>query len=213
MIIGDFNSITSLDEHKGSNFQYYAKKAALFNDFISVNSLIDAGFSGSNFSWYSVHQGWARRWALLERCLVNPSWLSYFNTLQLKYLPKIFSNHSPMFLKMSHSIGSYHKIFCFENYWLEYANYIFAIINALLFKPHSNPMNAFYQLLIRVRSNVLSIKQYGLGALEKEIKIVESQIQALEVNHANSILYNSTDVRIIHNKYRAFLRQNHNRWA
>lgn len=43
-------------------------------------------------------------------------------------------------------------------------------------------MHAFYHIISRVRSSVLSTKQHGLGALDKEIKLVESQIQALEEN-------------------------------
>lgn len=42
--MGDFNAITSIDDHKGGSFYYYAKKASLFNNFISDNALIDMGF-------------------------------------------------------------------------------------------------------------------------------------------------------------------------
>lgn len=46
-------------------------------------------------------------------------------------------------------------------------------------------MHARYHILARVKHNVNSNKQQGLGALDKEIKHVESQLQALDVNDSN----------------------------
>lgn len=51
IILGDFNAITSPEEHQGSNYLYYARKAASFSNFIFGNSLIDANFSVAIFSW------------------------------------------------------------------------------------------------------------------------------------------------------------------
>lgn len=53
VIMGDFNAITSIDEHKSSSFHYYAIKASLFNNFISDNDLIDMGFFGLMYSCYN----------------------------------------------------------------------------------------------------------------------------------------------------------------
>lgn len=50
-IIGDFNSITMLSEHKGVPFRYYASKARLFADFITNNTLLDVEFIGNIYSW------------------------------------------------------------------------------------------------------------------------------------------------------------------
>lgn len=73
-------------------------------------------------------------------------------------------------------------------------------------------MHAFYHILASVKANVIAIKQQGLGALEMEIKIIESQIQALEGNDSNNSLLDSTEYRSLCNRYTALLRQNHSRW-
>lgn len=75
-----------------------------------------------------------------------------------------------------------HNIFRFVNYWLEHESFIFEIRKDLHDRTHSNPMHALYHVLARVRRNVCSIRQYGLGALAKEIKNIEGQLQALEVD-------------------------------
>lgn len=90
VIVGDFNAITFTDKHKGTTFHYYGRKAFLFNNFISNNSLIDVGFTSSMYSWCNGQRGQSRRWAHLNRFLLNSFWLSCINKSHLNYLPKIF---------------------------------------------------------------------------------------------------------------------------
>lgn len=71
IVLGDFNAIMSTAEHKESNFRYYARKAYLFSKFIFDNVLIDVSYLGASFSWCNGQRGLARRWARLDRCLVN----------------------------------------------------------------------------------------------------------------------------------------------
>lgn len=135
VIVGDFNAITFTDKHKGCTFHYYGRKAFLFNNFISNNSLIDVGFSSSMYSWCNGQRGQSRRWVHLDRFLVNSFWLSCINKSHLNYLPKIFSDHSPLCMNFSHSICTSQKIFRFENFWLENDDYISTIINSLCINP------------------------------------------------------------------------------
>lgn len=118
-----------------------------------------------------------------------------------------------MLIKISNENISNCKIFRFEYYWLEHANVIFNIWNALIFKVHSNPMHAFYHILARVRRNVCSIKQYGMGAFDSKVKNIEVQLQALEASDSNNSCIDFDSFRSLQNKYRALLRQNHSRLA
>lgn len=74
-------------------------------------------------------------------------------------------------------------------------------------------MHAFYRIFTRVRSSVISIKRHCLGALDKEIKMVESQIKAFEAIDLCNAQPDSNEVRSLNNKYRALLRQSNSRWA
>lgn len=107
VIVGDFNAITFTDKHKGTTFHYYGRKAFLFNNFISNNSLIDVGFSSSMYSWCNGQRGQSRRWARLDRFLVNSFWLSCINKSHLNYLPKIFFGS----LSIVHELLSFHLHF------------------------------------------------------------------------------------------------------
>lgn len=130
-MLGDFNAITSSADHKGNNFNYYTRKVYYFYNFISGNSLLNVSFSVVTFSWCNGQRGLARRWACLDRFLVNDNWLTYSTTIHPKYLPNIFSDHSPMLISIAKANIASRRIFPFENYWLEHASYIFEIHKAL----------------------------------------------------------------------------------
>ena len=79
VILGDFNSITNASEHKGGPYYHYARKAKLFMDFISYNSLLDIGISGPSFLGAMVR--WVKRdagrvWTGVWSMLIGPASLT-----------------------------------------------------------------------------------------------------------------------------------------
>lgn len=121
LLSGDFNAISSREEHRGGNFSHYASKSSFFSDFIFSNNLFDLGFSGSRFTWCNGQEGLARRWARLDRFLANSLWLLDFQRISNTHLPRIFSDHSPLLLSAFKSAYTPKKSFRFDNCWLDYA--------------------------------------------------------------------------------------------
>lgn len=120
LIIGDLNTIVCQNEHRGGSFRYYSRKASALTDFIDSNNLIDLNFSGYRYTWCNNQTGLSRRWARLDRGLVNLAWFSIFSSYSLVHLPRISSDHAPLFLSLS-LLPSRHKInFKFSNFWFEY---------------------------------------------------------------------------------------------
>lgn len=78
IVLGDFNSILCKSEHRGGLFAYYDRKSRFFLDFVNSNNLIDLNFTGSSYTWCNNQSGLARRWARLDRCLVNLEWTDLF---------------------------------------------------------------------------------------------------------------------------------------
>lgn len=101
IIIDDFNFILYDNEHRGGSYRYYACKARLFSKFIASNDLLDVGFIGPDFTWCNKQSGLARHWARLDRYLVNTTWISKFDAYVINHLPRLFSDHAPLFLKAS----------------------------------------------------------------------------------------------------------------
>lgn len=95
LLCGDFNAISSYEDHRGGSFKNYAAKANIFSNFILDNSLIDLGFTGPRFTWCNGQDGMACCWARLDRFLANPSWFSTSQNFSNKHLAKTNSDHSP----------------------------------------------------------------------------------------------------------------------
>lgn len=215
VIIGDFNSIVHGDEHKGGLFRYYACKARLFSNFIAVNGLLEVGYTGSAFTWCNNQSGLARRWARLDRCLVNSAWAANFDVYVTVHLPSICSDHAPLLLKMSaRSVGKT-IIFRFDNYWLDYLDCHGIVRNAWNFQPNSNPLHAFYHLVARCKKQLCLWRASGKSSLEKSLVNTELEINALELldsaSPANPEIHNS--LVSLYNKFSALQRQSACKWA
>lgn len=127
---------------------------------------------------------------------------SYF----IKHLPHAFLDHAPLLLTVS-SHNSHKKTFYFDNYWLEYIGCHSAIREAWDFIPHSNSMHAFFHLLTRARSKLLSWQASGLNSLETNINKLNLEILDVETNNGIRDTTNR-DLTALYNHLSALHRQN-----
>lgn len=187
LIIGDFYSIISSNDHKGGSYRHYSCKAALFSDFISSNRLLDLHYIGSNFTWCNNRSGAARRWARLDRCLVNLVWYSMFNSYSLTYLPRLFSDHAPLLLTVNNRNARRFFTFRFNNIWFDYLGCHDAIRKAFDCTPHGNALHAFSHFLSRARANIKSWCKVGFNDIDSELISTEMAIRVAEHQDLTSI--------------------------
>ncbi|XP_039116586.1 uncharacterized protein LOC120252479 [Dioscorea cayenensis subsp. rotundata] len=213
--MGDFNAVVSQEEHRGGAHYYYRRKALAFSEFIAANNLLDINYVGSQYTWCNNQQGLARRWARLDRCLVNPSWSNSFDACLVKHLPRFLSDHSPMLLSITPRIGNKKKIFRFDNYWLDYVGCHEAVRKAWCFTPHSNPMHAVSHLFSRTRYLLLDWKAKGLCSIDSAIEKLENSILEVEEKEGlgDGIDYSPQSLSIMYNNLSALHRQNNTKWA
>ncbi|XP_039138752.1 uncharacterized protein LOC120276083 [Dioscorea cayenensis subsp. rotundata] len=212
LIIGDFNAICNRDEHMGGSYSYYARKARHFVDFIDTNNLLDLHFSGPRFTWCNKQFGTARRWARLDRGLINLDWSSKCHSYTLKHLPKISSDHAPLLLIIRY-INSYTRSpFHFNNYWLDYVGCHLAVRRAWEFSTNGNPLHSFTHILSHSRSNILNWCKTGLTNLDTGIRCTENIISTLEL--ADSLDAESqVHLEEMYARYSALEKQNTKKWA
>lgn len=190
LIVGDFNSILHRSKHKGGSFAYYARKAQFFLDFINGNNLIDLNYSGPHFTWCNNQSGLARRWARLDRCLINLAWASSFQINNLKHLSRSFSDHSPLFLSSSPFHTHSKHVLRFDNNWFDFVGCHNAVRDAWSCVPRGNPMHAFTHLLSHSRFNLRKWHRNGVNKAESNIINIEAEIGHLENSDFN-LLYQS----------------------
>ncbi|KAL5831677.1 hypothetical protein ACOSQ4_017031 [Xanthoceras sorbifolium] len=118
VIMGDFNEITNSTENRGgrSNFSKTG-----FSEWIDNNDLVDMGFLGPKFTWMNKRGVGEEIWVRLDRALCTIDWRITFAEGLIKHLPRINSDHCPLFLKLHSSQiprGTF-KPFRFEAMWLK----------------------------------------------------------------------------------------------
>ena len=120
--MGDFNVILAAREKKGgSPFQY--REALEFQNFISDNSLLNAGFSRVLFTWCNNRAPSARIWKRLDRALINHLWTKLGVISSVLHLPRTGSDHAP--LLVSHYLQNPHKhSFKFLNFWTTHQEFL-----------------------------------------------------------------------------------------
>ncbi|XP_039141957.1 uncharacterized protein LOC120279156 [Dioscorea cayenensis subsp. rotundata] len=211
LIIGDFNSILSPSDHKGGRFYYYSRKALFFRDFIDSNNLFNLNSSGPPFTWCNNQRGLARRWARLDRCLVNLEWSSLFKNCTLKHLSRSCSDHSPLLLSIFANDSRSRNLFRFENFWFDYTDCHSVVFEALRSPVHDSPLHAFSHLLSRTRFKLSNWKSSGLNSVEIALAQTETEINSLEQ------LDSSTDIQdrlsVLYSKLAAIQRQLSIKWA
>ncbi|CAN1177270.1 hypothetical protein LINPERHAP2_LOCUS33001, partial [Linum perenne] len=92
VVLGDFNSISCVDENEGgAPFNPY--RAASFIKCIADCGFIDLGYVGPKHTWFrgSIQER-------LDRGMANMLWRQRFPQAMVKHFPRLCSNHWPLLL-------------------------------------------------------------------------------------------------------------------
>ncbi|CAL1367787.1 unnamed protein product [Linum trigynum] len=104
LLSGDFNAMSSPeDKHGGAPFNF--ARARPFTDCIDDCGLVDLGFSGPKFTWFTKSSRLKER---LDRSFCSLEWRQKFPGTMVFHLPKLKSDHRPI-LTCTTSIPPSHK--------------------------------------------------------------------------------------------------------
>ncbi|MBA0759043.1 hypothetical protein Gotri_021982, partial [Gossypium trilobum] len=95
IVIGDFNVIPSSSEKKGGRRE--RKRCSAFGNFTEFAKLHDLGFKDLSFTWQRC--GVFER---LDRAICNDAWISDFPSCSMPHLPRLKSDHLPLFFALRH---------------------------------------------------------------------------------------------------------------
>lgn len=98
MVTGDFNAISSTAEKLGGR-QTNLGAIHDFQHSILHNGLIDAGYQIEHFTWCN-NRSRARIWEWLDRVLINLQMQSNWESLDVRHLPRVISDPSPLLIKI-----------------------------------------------------------------------------------------------------------------
>ena len=100
IIGGDFNTIVRLDERSGGNGRL-SEDSLTFGDWINEMSLIDMGFSGSQFTWKRGKTESTFVAKRLDRLLCCAHSRLKWQEARVSHLPFLASDHAPLYLQLA----------------------------------------------------------------------------------------------------------------
>ena len=115
LVGGDFNLIRESCEKNTGNINYHW--ANLFNDWINSFGLIEIKCSGRSFTW-SNNQDDAVM-ATLDRVFVSTCWDGFYSASQVRALPRLGSDHTPLVIDTGALVVPTVRQFRFEKWWLQ----------------------------------------------------------------------------------------------
>ncbi|KAI9072462.1 hypothetical protein K1719_045574 [Acacia pycnantha] len=118
MVAGDFNEIKSLLEQKGGG-RVNEARCSRFSEWIQNCGLVDVKAKGPFYTCEGPKwEGLDRVYKRLDRCLCNVSWLEKFQNAETRILPRVCSDHHPLFINLLESARNTEgRRFRFEAMW------------------------------------------------------------------------------------------------
>ena len=121
---GDFNTIVRLDERSGGNGRL-SEDSLTFGDWINEMSLIDMGFSGSQFTWKRGKTESTFVAKRLDRVLCCATSRLKWQEARVSHLPFLASDHAPLYLQLTSGVqeNACRRPFRYEAAWLQHREF------------------------------------------------------------------------------------------
>uniref|UniRef100_A0A2N9EFE5 Reverse transcriptase domain-containing protein n=1 Tax=Fagus sylvatica TaxID=28930 RepID=A0A2N9EFE5_FAGSY len=151
---GDFNVVRFPSEKSGQG--PYSTAMQDFSDFIADFGLLDTPLEGGKFTWSNNRE--VPTMSKLDRFLFSTKWADHFGLINQQRLPRVLSDHFPIFLNCGRIIGG-KRPFRFENMWLKAEGFVDKVRGwweAYVFEGSSS-----YVMASKLKALKLDLKQWN----------------------------------------------------
>ncbi|XP_077252323.1 uncharacterized protein LOC143891665 [Tasmannia lanceolata] len=155
IVLGDFNVIRSYDERSGGS-PHKQNDIEDFNSCIYNCCLANLRSIGHSLSWNNRATMSERKYARLDRALVNDLWLQDFPLGFAEYRPPGISDHSPIIVSLNTHTSLAPKPFKFMNMWFDDVSVYPVVERAWATKCIGNPMYRLVHKLKEVKRQLAS---------------------------------------------------------
>ncbi|KAL0284628.1 UNVERIFIED_CONTAM: hypothetical protein Sangu_2817000 [Sesamum angustifolium] len=115
---GDFNTILSTDKRSGGSGPSGIAMSD-FYDAIADSALVDAGYVGSPYTWYS-----RRLRQRLDRVLVSSCWITVFPKMQVTHLDLSQLDHRGLLVEVECNVERNVSSFHFQHMWTVHSEFL-----------------------------------------------------------------------------------------
>ncbi|XP_026442645.1 uncharacterized protein LOC113342265 [Papaver somniferum] len=214
LILGDFNSVLSVDDKKGGR-SLLPSAMRDFNNCIDFCELIQAPKSGLEFSWCNGRVGTKRILYNLHRAFFNSKWLKTFNGWHYKVEARGIFDHGPIIGSDTVIPRALHTPFRFHKMWLSPPSFMQVIIDSWSEEISGNPIYIFMNKLKRLKKilkawnwEVFGDVKANLAKVEEKVleEILKSNNDPTNINLLNNLVTARGEYDMAAHNYHTFLR-------
>ena len=124
LMLGDFNEVLCGEDKFGGN-QVNLNRALEFKGCLDECNMIDLGFAGPKYTWTNRRPISSLILERIDRCFANSVWRLLYPEAVVTHLPRTFSDHCPMLIKLCKSNANHlNKSFRFQMMWLLHPDFL-----------------------------------------------------------------------------------------
>ncbi|KAL0317839.1 UNVERIFIED_CONTAM: hypothetical protein Sangu_2198200 [Sesamum angustifolium] len=142
---GDFNTVLSPDERSGGSAPS-GMAMSDFHDAIADCALVDAGYVGSPYTWYS-----RRLRQRLDRVLISSCWMTVFPKMQVAHLELSQSDHRGLLVEAECSVERKVSSFRFQHMWTTHSEFLGVVCRNWRYPTVGSGMMRLQQKLTRLK--------------------------------------------------------------
>lgn len=179
MLMGDFNSVRSKEERKGSKFK--SNSAREFNSFIEKTELFEYEMKGYKFTYLKEDEK-GKKFSKIDRVLVSRGVLDFWPKAILRALPRLHSDHNPvLWSNVESNFGP--RPFRFFNSWLDHPECNGVVRDTLEnFSCSGPPDIILLEKFKRLRCNFKKWRDDKNKKEGEELEICKRELEELESN-------------------------------
>ena len=124
LMLGDFNEVLCGEDKFGGN-QVNLNRTLEFKGCLDECNMIDLGFAGPKYTWKNCRPISSLILERIDRCFANSVWRLLFAEAVVTHMPRTFSDHCPMLIKLCKSSANHlNKSFRFQIMWLLHPDFL-----------------------------------------------------------------------------------------
>ncbi|KAL5572537.1 hypothetical protein UlMin_022134 [Ulmus minor] len=174
LVIGDFNGVFYRGDRHGGR-EETSSSSHMINAVDNLG-LVELPSQGLKYTWSNGRGASQEIKAKLDRGVANADWWNLFPNADMKVLPQVSSDHSPVVLNSKGCSSFARRPFRFKAIWTRDSRSHWIVEHAWAKGFHPNPSTRFYRSLYHTRRSLSFWNKYQFGKVQLHIKVTKQAL-------------------------------------
>ncbi|KAL6579793.1 hypothetical protein OROMI_007817 [Orobanche minor] len=174
MVGGDFNIVLYPHEKKGDNPPILSEMEE-FRDAILECNLMDGGYVGPPFTWYSNFI-----WQRLDQVFSSAEWVNKFPRCCVKHIPRHTSDHNSLLCTFSSDVIKTKTSFRFQNMWVKHHLFLDTVRDSWSIPSPFSGLLKMYKKLPRLKLTLREWNKVTFGNIFQIVDLAQKKVGEAE---------------------------------